>query len=90
MLQQIKETTDFLKEKINSRPKIGAILGTGLGGLVKEIEIEHSIAYENIPNFPVPTVEGHSGKLIFGETSFNLVKLKFFNALAQAPIFSAN
>ena len=67
MLQQIKETTDFLKEKINSRPKIGVILGTGLGGLVKEIEIEHSIAYENIPNFPVPTVEGHSGKLIFGE-----------------------
>ena len=67
MLQQIKETADFLKEKINSRPKVGVILGTGLGGLVKEIEIEHSIAYEKIPNFPVSTVEGHSGRLIFGE-----------------------
>ena len=67
MLQQIKETADFLEEKINSRPKAGIILGTGLGGLVKEIEIEHSIAYKNIPNFPVSTVEGHSGRLIFGE-----------------------
>lgn len=67
MLQQIKETANFLKEKINSRPKVGVILGTGLGGLVKEIEIEHSIAYEKIPNFPVSTVEGHSGRLIFGE-----------------------
>ena len=67
MLQQIKETADFLKGKINSIPKLGIILGTGLGGLVKEIEIEYSIAYENIPNFPVPTVEGHSGRLIFGK-----------------------
>ena len=67
MLQQIKETADFLEEKINSRPKVGIILGTGLGGLVKEIEIEHSIAYKNIPNFPVSTVEGHSGRLIFGK-----------------------
>ena len=67
MLQQIKETADFLEEKINSRPKAGIILGTGLGGLVKEIEIEHSIAYKNIPNFPVSTVEGHSGRLIFGK-----------------------
>ena len=67
MLQQIKETADFLKEKINTKPEIGIILGTGLGGLVEEIEIEHSISYESIPNFPVSTVEGHSGKLIFGE-----------------------
>ena len=67
MLQQIKETAYFLEEKINSRPKAGIILGTGLGGLVKEIEIEHSIAYKNIPNFPVSTVEGHSGRLIFGK-----------------------
>ena len=67
MLQQIKETADFLKEKTNTKPEIGIILGTGLGGLVEEIEIEHSISYESIPNFPVSTVEGHSGKLIFGE-----------------------
>ena len=67
MLQQIKETADFLKEKTNTKPEIGIILGTGLGGLVEEIKIEHSISYESIPNFPVSTVEGHSGKLIFGE-----------------------
>ena len=67
MLNQIKETANFLKEKINSNPEAGIILGTGLGGLVQEIEIENSISYENIPNFPVSTVEGHSGRLIFGK-----------------------
>ena len=67
MLKQIKETTNFLKEKTNSNPEVGIILGTGLGGLVNEIEINHSISYEDIPNFPVSTVEGHSGRLIFGK-----------------------
>jgi purine-nucleoside phosphorylase len=67
MLQQIKETADFLKEKTNAKPEVGIILGTGLGGLVEEIEIKHSISYKNIPNFPVSTVQGHSGRLIFGE-----------------------
>ncbi len=66
MLEQIKETANFLKEKTNFTPAVGIILGTGLGGLVKEIETEHAIPYEEIPNFPVSTVEGHSGKLIFG------------------------
>jgi len=67
MLQQIKETANFLKEKTNATPESGIILGTGLGGLVGEIEINHSISYEDIPNFPVSTVEGHSGRLIFGK-----------------------
>ena len=67
MLQKIKETTAFLKEKTNYMPKVGVILGTGLGGLVSEIEIEHSISYKDIPHFPVSTVEGHSGRLIFGK-----------------------
>ena len=66
MLQTIKEATAFLQEKINYKSQVGIILGTGLGGLVAEIEIEHSISYENIPHFPVSTVEGHSGRLIFG------------------------
>lgn len=66
MLQTIKESATFLKEKTNYNPKVGIILGTGLGGLVAEIEIEHSISYEDIPNFPISTVEGHSGRLIFG------------------------
>ena len=67
MLEQIKETAAYIKGKITIEPEIGIILGTGLGGLVKEITIKHTIPYEEIPNFPVSTVEGHSGKLIFGE-----------------------
>lgn len=67
MLQKIKKTANFLIDLTNQKPEAGIILGTGLGGLVKEIEINHSISYEDIPNFPVSTVEGHSGRLIFGE-----------------------
>ena len=66
MLETIKKTAKYLSDKTNFNPEIGIILGTGLGGLVNEIEIEHSIDYKDIPNFPVSTVEGHSGKLIFG------------------------
>ena len=66
MLETIRETADFLKSKTDLRPAIGIILGTGLGGLVQEIDIEIAIPYEEIPNFPVSTVEGHSGRLIFG------------------------
>ena len=66
MLETIKETAAFIKAKTSIEPSIGIILGTGLGGLVKEIEIVDEIPYETIPNFPVSTVESHSGKLIFG------------------------
>ena len=67
MLQKIKESAEFLQNKTNYNPEVGIILGTGLGGLVKEIEIENSISYEDIPNFPLSTVEGHTGRLIFGK-----------------------
>jgi purine-nucleoside phosphorylase len=68
MLETIKETTHFINGKTNNyNPQVGIILGTGLGGLVNEIKAEHVISYEDIPNFPVSTVEGHSGKLIFGQ-----------------------
>ena len=66
MLQTIKETASFISNKTKFHPEIGIILGTGLGGLVSEIDIQHSIPYNVIPNFPVSTVEGHSGRLIFG------------------------
>ena len=67
MLEQIEFTTKSIRDKTNNfKPEVGIILGTGLGGLVKEITVEHVLPYENIPNFPVSTVEGHSGKLIFG------------------------
>ena len=57
MLQKIKESAEFLQNKTNYNPEVGIILGTGLGGLVNEIEIEHSISYEDIPNFPLSTVK---------------------------------
>ncbi len=66
MLQKIQETADFLKSKIKINPKTGIILGTGLGNLVTQITETTEIPYETIPNFPVSTVEGHSGKLIVG------------------------
>jgi len=66
MLNEIKETAEYLKGRTGASPQVGIILGTGLGGLVKEIETEHVVPYEEIPHFPVSTVEGHSGKLIFG------------------------
>ena len=66
MLQNTKESANFITEKTNFNPEIGIILGTGLGGLVSEIEIEHSLPYNEIPNFPLSTVEGHSGRLILG------------------------
>ena len=66
MLEKIKQTTEFIQNEISLKPEIGIILGTGLGGLVKEIDIKHTLPYETIPNFPVSTVEGHQGRLIFG------------------------
>ena len=69
MLKKIKETTDFIKKNTNIHPDFGIILGTGLSGLSKEIIIKDIITYEEIPNFPRSTVEGHSGRLIFGELS---------------------
>ncbi|RLD33825.1 MAG: purine-nucleoside phosphorylase, partial [Bacteroidetes bacterium] len=66
MLQKIKGTTSFIEKTIPFRPEVGIILGTGLGGLVNEIAIQYELDYEKIPNFPVSTVDGHHGKLIFG------------------------
>ncbi|MFH0894249.1 MAG: purine-nucleoside phosphorylase [Bacteroidota bacterium] len=66
MLEKIQKTVDYIKSKTSLQPEVGIILGTGLGGLVNEIDIKHILPYEEIPNFPVSTVEGHSGKLIFG------------------------
>ncbi|MET1056797.1 MAG: purine-nucleoside phosphorylase [Pedobacter sp.] len=67
MFQILRETVDYIKKKNNSfQPEIGIVLGTGLGGLVTEIEVEFSLMYSNIPNFPISTLEFHSGKLIFG------------------------
>jgi len=67
MLEKIKETANFLKERMHTNPETAIILGTGLGNLANEITEKYEIKYQDIPNFPVSTVEGHSGKLIFGK-----------------------
>ena len=67
MLEKIKATANFIREKSNFDSEIGIVLGTGLGGLVNEIEITSTLPYHEIPNFPVSTVEGHAGRMIFGK-----------------------
>lgn len=66
MLEKIKHTVSFIQNKVKYTPEVGIILGTGLGGLVKDIKIDISIDYKDIPDFPVSTVDGHQGRLIFG------------------------
>ncbi len=67
MLKTIEATANYIKEIIKVQPEVGIILGSGLGGLVNEIRIEKEIPYKEIPDFPVSTVQGHNGHLIFGE-----------------------
>lgn len=67
MLERIQETALFLKSKIHTYPETAIILGTGLGSLANEITDKHEISYQEIPHFPLSTVEGHRGKLIFGK-----------------------
>ena len=66
MLEKIRQTAQFISSQVAELPKTGIILGTGLGQLVDHIRIIKEIPYNEIPNMPVSTVEGHSGKLIFG------------------------
>ncbi len=66
MMQKIQETAGFLKSAGVSEPSVGIVLGTGLGELTQHIQIEQTIDYSEIPNFPVSTVEFHKGKLIYG------------------------
>lgn len=67
MLQQINETAAFIRERVQNLPKIGVILGSGLGNLADLIDVEVEMKYDDIPHMPVSTVQGHSGKLLFGK-----------------------
>ena len=67
MLAKIQETSSFIRKRMHTNPETAIILGTGLGSLANEITDKYEIKYEEIPNFPISTVEGHSGKLIFGK-----------------------
>src|SRR5258708_6277064 len=67
MLESIQHSSAYIKSRIGDfEPEVGIILGTGLGALVNEIEVEKQLMYSNIPDFPISTLEFHSGKLIFG------------------------
>ncbi len=66
MWEKVAETVSFINEKTNFQPEYGVILGSGLGGFANDINIEYSILYSDIPNFPVSTVQGHKGALLFG------------------------
>lgn len=67
MYEKILETVDFLKSKTNGfEPEIGIVLGSGLGGLVNVMDVQYTIPFADVPNFPVSTVKGHKGQLVFG------------------------
>jgi purine-nucleoside phosphorylase len=68
-ISQIKKATDYIQSRIQFKPQVGVILGTGLGALVEKIEVEFHLDYKDIPHFPISTVESHSGRLIFGTLS---------------------
>ena len=68
MSEEIKKTASWIEARIEGfRPEVGIILGTGLGGFAERIDTRYAFDYKEIPGFPVSTVEGHAGRLIFGE-----------------------
>jgi purine-nucleoside phosphorylase len=69
LMQQLRETAGYIQSKYPFTPTVGIVLGSGLGNLVGEMQVELEIPYTVLPHFPVSTVEGHSGKLILGELS---------------------
>lgn len=72
---KLQETVGYLKTKTQIKPRIGVVLGSGLGAFVKEVEVETTIPFRDIPNFSLPTVEGHQGNLIFGKVGNNSVAI---------------
>lgn len=66
MWEKVQETVSYIKSKTNYSPEFGVILGSGLGGFTEDIIVEFTLPYNEIPNFPVSTVEGHKGALVFG------------------------
>ncbi|MGB9701084.1 MAG: purine-nucleoside phosphorylase [Thermodesulfobacteriota bacterium] len=67
--QQINEASQYIYSTIQAKPQVGIILGTGLGGLVEKVAMKKIMEYKNIPHFPLSTVEGHAGRLIYGTIS---------------------
>lgn len=72
LFEKIQETTAYInRETQQYKPEIGIILGSGLGGLIDEIEVDRTVSYKDIPHFPVSTVSGHKGQLLFGRLKNN-------------------
>lgn len=77
MWEKVQQTVDYIKEKTNFTPEYGVILGSGLGSFTEDIDIQFALPYSEIPNFPVSTVEGHQGALVFGKVgSKNVVAMQ--------------
>jgi purine-nucleoside phosphorylase len=66
MWEQVQETVSYIKERVDFAPEYGVILGSGLGSFTDEMKVESTLPYNEIPNFPVSTVQGHKGALVFG------------------------
>jgi purine-nucleoside phosphorylase len=66
LLNKIKETVAFIRNQYKDESTVGVVLGSGLGQFTNELTIEKEISYSDIPHFPVSTVEGHKGRLVFG------------------------
>jgi purine-nucleoside phosphorylase len=66
MWEQVQETVNYINEKINFTPEYGVILGSGLGSFTDEMKVEFTLPYNEVPNFPISTVQGHKGALVFG------------------------
>ena len=75
MWEQVQETVNYINDKIGFTPEYGVILGSGLGSFTDDIEIEYILNYSEIPNFPVSTVQGHKGALVFGTIGGKKVKI---------------
>lgn len=69
LIQELEETVRYIQAIYSGKPRVGIVLGSGLGNFSSELEVEKEIPYGDIPNFPVSTVEGHQGKLVFGTLS---------------------
>lgn len=69
LTEQLQETVSFIRTQCSNMPAVGIVLGSGLGDFASQIKVEKEIPYGDIPHFPVSTVKGHSGRLIFGELS---------------------
>lgn len=67
LLEKINATVSFIRSRVQTPPQIGVVLGSGLGNFIAEMEVTHEIPYSDIPHFPVTTVAGHKGKLVFGK-----------------------